>query len=372
MQTRSKIMLWLVPVGLILLFLFVGVLPRIRNQQELQAAVEQEKNRLVQVNITIASRSDATSNLTLPGQIQPLRETPIYARTQGFLRKRLVDIGSQVKKGQLLATLDAPELDQDIIRAQTDVKLAKANLERVESVSLPGAVSQQDIDNRQALYEMNQANLRRIEVLKGLQEIRAPFNGVITSRNTEQGSLITVGNNLPLFTLSQLDTLRVYTDVPQAYYRYIQVGQNVEVRVPELSGKVFSGKVLRTSEALRSQSRTLLTEVVIPNTNRELVSGLYGQVNFQLNQAEPPVVIPANTLWVTPEGPQVMVLKEDNTLHIQPVEISRDFGTTLEIGSGLQGEERLVVNPSDNLQEGQKVQPKTPAPTKVASANTNH
>ncbi len=372
MKTQSNLILWLLPIALILLFLFVGVLPRIRNQQELQAAVEKEKNRLVQVNITVASRSDVTGNLTLPGQIVPLRETPLYARTQGFLRKRLVDIGSQVNKGQLLATLDAPELDQDIIRAQTDLKLAKANLERVESVSLPGAVSRQDIDNRQALYEMNQANLRRIEVLKGLQEIRAPFSGVITIRNTEQGSLVTVGNTTPLFIISQLDTLRVYTDVPQAYYRFIQVGQQVEVRVPEFPDKVFTGKVMRTSQSLRSQSRTLLTEVVIPNQNHELVAGLYGQVNFQLNQVQPPVVIPANALWVTPEGPQVMVVKADNTLHIQPVEISRDFGTTLEIGTGLQGEERLVVNPSDNLQEGQKVQPKAPASAKVASAKASH
>jgi membrane fusion protein, multidrug efflux system len=269
-----------------------------------------------------------------------------------------VDIGTQVRTGQLLATIDAPELDQDIIRAQTDLKLAKANLERVESVDLPGAVSKQDIDNRQAVYQMNQANLRRIEVLKSLQEIRAPFHGVITARNAEVGNLITGSNAGALFTLAQLDTLRVFTDVPQAYYRYIKVGQSVDVRVPEMPGKVFTGKVVRTSEALRSQSRTLLAEVLIPNPKRELVSGLYGQVNFQVNQTEPPVIIPANTLVITPEGPQVMMVKADNTLHTQPIEIARDFGTTVEVGSGLQGGEHLVINPSDNLHEGQKVQPK--------------
>ncbi|MDJ1496623.1 efflux RND transporter periplasmic adaptor subunit [Cytophagaceae bacterium DM2B3-1] len=362
---KSKILIWFVPVALILLFLFVGVLPRVRNRQELHASVQKEQNLVVQVNTTTATRSDSISSLTLPGQIQPLRETQLYARTQGYLKKRLVDIGSPVKRGQLLASLDAPELDQDIIRAQTDLRLAKTNLERVESVTLPGAVSKQDIDNRQALYDMNQANLRRIEVLKSLQEIRAPFNGIVTARTTEQGALITAGNSTPLFTVSQLDTLRVYTDVPQSYYKYIQLGQAVEVRVPELSGKTFKGKVVRTSEALRSQSRTLLTEVLIPNPGRELVSGLYGQVNFQLKQSLPPVVIPANALWMTSTGPQVMVVKADNTLHVQPVEIARDFGSTVEIGTGLQGGENLVINPSDNLREGQRVV------SKIASVPAN-
>jgi RND family efflux transporter MFP subunit len=343
----------------LLLFVFAGVLPRLRTRQELQAAVERERSRVVRVNVVTATRRSDSTGLTLPGQVMPFRETALYARTQGFLKRRLVDIGSPVRPGQLLATIDAPELDQEIMRAQTDLKLAKVNLDRVESVDLPGAVSQQDIDNRQAGFEASRAGLRRLQVLKSLQEIRAPFRGVITARTTEVGALITTSGASPLFTLAQLDTLRVLVDVPQAYYRSIRVGQPVEVRIPEWQGRSFSGTVIRTSEALRTQTRTLLTEVIIPNPKRELVSGLYGQVNFQLEQTDPPVMIPANTLLLTPEGPRVVVVGAGGQLRYQPVELGRDLGTSLEAVSGLRGNENLVINPSDNLREGQRVQPVT-------------
>jgi RND family efflux transporter MFP subunit len=353
---KRKLWIWSIPVALILLFLFVGVLPRIRNHQELQAAVEREQTRRVTVNVVTAARSNDTTQLSLPGQIQPYRETALYARTQGFLKKRFADIGTHVRSGQLLATIDAPELDQDILRARADQRLASSNLERTRSVTLPGAVAQQEIDNREASYQVNSANVRRLEVLKGLQEIRAPFPGVVTARNIEIGALVNVGGSVPLFTLSQLDTLRVFVEVPQAYYRFIKVGQSISVKIPEFPGKTFTGQVMRTSEALRTQSRTLLTEVIIPNGAGELVAGLYGQVSFQLQQATPPVVIPANTLIIQSAGPHVMTVKADRTLHLQPVEIGRDLGTQVELIGGLQGNEQLVVNPSDNMQEGQQVQ----------------
>ena len=358
---KRKLWVWLLPATLILLFVFVGVLPRVRNHQELQAAVEREKTRPVTVNVVTATRSKDTTQLTLPGQIQPFRETALYARTQGFLGKRFADIGTQVRAGHLLATIDAPELDQEILRARADQKLAGSNLERTRSVELPGAVAKQELDSREAAFEINSATVRRLEVLKSLQEIRAPFSGVVTARNIEIGALVNAGGSMPLFTLAQLDTLRVFVDVPQTYYRFIEKGQQVHVKIPEIPGKGFTGQVIRTSEALRPQSRTLLTEVIIPNQNRELVSGLYGQVRFQLQQASPPVVIPANTLIIQSDGPHVMMVKADQTLKLQLVEIGRDFGTTVEILTGLNGNEKLVINPSDNLQEGQKVQLPAPA-----------
>ena len=177
-------------LALIALFVFFGVLPRIRNSQELKAEAIAEKNREPIVNAVPLKYSSDTTGLTLPGQIQPYRQTPLYARTQGFLRRWYVDIGAQVNQGQLLATIDAPELDQDIARAKADQQLAQTNLDRLQSVQLPGAVAKQDVDTRQSAVTVAQANVRRLEALKDLQQIRAPFSGVITSRTAENGVLV--------------------------------------------------------------------------------------------------------------------------------------------------------------------------------------
>ncbi|MDR6196447.1 efflux RND transporter periplasmic adaptor subunit [Siphonobacter sp. SORGH_AS_0500] len=352
----KRLWIWLIPVGLLALFFFVGILPRIKNQQELHAESDSQKNRTTLVNTVVVKRAADTTGLTLPGQITPYRETQVYARTQGFLRQRFVDIGSKVRRGSLLATIDAPELDQDILKAQADLKLAQSNLDRVKSAGIPGAVSQQDIDNRQAGFEVGRATLQRLQALKGLQQVRAPFNGIVTARNADVGALINTGN-ISLFTVSQLDTLRVYIDVPQTYYRMVAIGLPATVKIPEL-GKTFTGKVVRTSGTLRSSSRTLLTEVAIPNHSGELVAGLYGQVTLDVRAENPPVRIPANTLLVTPEGPRVIVVSANHQVKYQPITIGRDFGTSLEILEGLQGDERLVTNPSDGLKDGQIVRVK--------------
>ncbi|MFT4030989.1 MAG: efflux RND transporter periplasmic adaptor subunit [Siphonobacter sp.] len=354
---KGKIWLWLIPIGLLAVFFFAGILPRIRNQQELKAEAGVTASAVPLVNVIQAQRLADTSGLVLPGQIMPYRETQIYARTQGFIRQRFVDIGSHVRRGSLLATVEAPELDQDILKARADLKLAQVNLDRVKSVTLPGAVSQQDVDNRQAGYEVGQASLKRLEALKALQEVRAPFNGIVSARNVEIGALIN-STNLPLFTISQLDTLRVYIDVPQTYFQLIRIGMPAKVKIPELGNKVFTGKVVRTSGTLRASSRTLLTEVAIPNRSNELLSGLYGQVTLDVRAQHPPVRIPANTLLITPEGPRVAIVSASSQIHFQPITIGRDFGSSLEILDGLEGDERLVMNPSDGLQDGSTVRVK--------------
>ncbi len=336
---------------LIAVFVFFGVLPRIKNQQELKAASDEATKRTPLVSVVMVKALGDTNGLTLPGQISPYRETSLYARTQGFVRKRFVDLGSIVRRGQLLATVEAPEIEQDIARAQADLQLAQANLDRVKSVTLPGAIAQQDIDTRQSAVNVGQAGLRRIQALKGLQEVHAPFNGMITARNAEVGNLVQAGTGLPLFTLSQLDTLRVYVDVPQTYYQAIKIGMPAVVTVPEMKGRTFTGKVVRTSGTLRTQSRTLLVEVAIPNQKRELVAGLYGTVKFPAKVANPPVIIPANTLMVTSEGARVVLITPNNLVKITPVTLGRDFGTTLEVVGGLSGNERLVSNPTDQLQD---------------------
>ncbi len=336
-------------LALIAVFVFFGVLPRIRNQQELKAASDETTNRVQLVSVVTVKAIGDTNGLTLPGQISPYRETNLYARTQGFVRKRFVDLGSIVRRGQLLATVEAPEIEQDVVRAQADLQFARANLTRVQSVTLPGAIAQQDIDTRQSAVNVGQAGLRRIQALRSLQEVHAPFNGMITARNAEVGNLVQAGTGMALFTLSQLDTLRVYVDVPQTYYQAIKIGMPAVVTVPEMKGRMFTGKVVRTSGTLRTQTRTLLVEVAIPNQKRELVAGLYGNVKFPAKITNPPVVIPANTLMVTPEGPRVVLITPNNVVKITPVTLGRDFGTSLEVVGGLSGNERLVSNPTDQL-----------------------
>jgi len=346
----------LIPVALLIaLFVFVGVLPRIKNTQELKAAADREANREPVVNAIPLKQASDTTALTLPGQIRPYRETPLYARTQGFLRRWYVDIGTNVRQGQLLATIDVPELDQDIARAQADQQLAEANLNRLESVTLPGAVAKQDIDTRRSAVAVSQANLRRLQALKALQQIHAPFSGVVTNRNVDIGALVSPGSGQPLFTIAKLDTLRVFVDVPQTYFRYVKVGLPAQVTIPELQNQTLKGRVVRTSGTLRSESRTLLAEVAIPNRGGALPSGLYGQVKFDMIAANAPVLVPANALQITPQGPRVVVVDPNQTVRFQPVTLGRDYGTTIEVISGLTGQERVVTNPNDRLRDGQRV-----------------
>ncbi|GAB4005410.1 efflux RND transporter periplasmic adaptor subunit [Spirosoma migulaei] len=342
-------------LALTALFVFFGVLPRIKNTQELKAAADQEKSREPIVNAVPLKHSSDTTGLTLPGQIQPYRQTPLYARTQGFLRRWYVDIGAHVKQGQVLAVIDAPELDQDIARAKADRQLAQVNLDRLQSVKLPGAIAKQDIDTRQSGVTVAQANLGRLEALKDLQQVRAPFSGVITSRTAENGVIVSPGTGQPLFTISELGTLRVFVDVPQTYFRYIKIGLPATVIIPELKNQKFMGKVVRTSGTLRSDSRTLLAEVVIPNPGQDLPSGLYSMVKFDMIAAKAPVLIPANALQITSEGPRVVVVDPDKRVRFVPITLGRDYGTTLEATNGLTGQEIVVTNPNDRLRDGQKV-----------------
>ncbi len=337
------------------LFVFFGVLPRLKNKGELHTEAEKEKNRVPLVNAVSLKHSSDTTGLALPGQIQPYRQTPLYARTQGFLRRWYVDIGAQVKQGQLLAIIDAPELDQDIARAKADQQLAQTNLDRLQSVQLPGAIAKQDVDTRRSAVTVAQANLGRLQALKDLQQIRAPFTGIITSRTAENGTLVSPGTGQPLFTISELGMLRVFVDVPQTYYRYIKVGMPATVVIPELQNQTFAGKVVRTSGTLRSESRTLLAEVAISNPKRELPSGLYSQVKFAMITAQAPVLIPANALQITPEGSKVVVVESDQRIRFVSITLGRDYGTTLEASSGLTGQELVVTNPNDRLHDGQKV-----------------
>lgn len=363
----KRLLLWLIPLGLIALFVFVGVLPRIRNSQELKAAADAERTREPVVNAIPLRQGSDTSGITLPGQIRPFLETPLRARTQGFVRKRYVDIGATVQQGQLLAVLDVPELEQDIARARADLQLAQTNLARVSSVTLPGAVARQDIDNRQAAVSVSEAGLKRLQALRGLQEIRAPFSGIVTSRSVEVGDLISPTSTQPMYTLSQLDRLRVFVDVPQNFYGQIGIGSPATVVVPELKNRVLSGTVIRTAGSLNNNTRTLLTEVVIPNPGRSIPSGLYAQVKFapQSKGQQGIVLLPANALKITSEGPMTVVLDSNMNVRFQKLTLGRDYGTTIEVTSGLTGNERVVTNPNDRLKDGMRVRLRQSKPSKA-------
>ncbi len=340
-------------------FVYFGVLPRLKNQDELTHESGEETRRLPIVNVVTVKALSDTNGLTLPGQISPYRETGLFARTQGFVRQRFVDLGEHVKRGQLLATVEAPEVMQDIARAQAELQLAKINLSRVNSVTLAGAVARQDIDNRQGVVAVSEVNLHRIQALQSLLAVHAPFSGIITARNVEIGNLVQAGTGQPLFMLAQLDTVRVFVDVPQTYYRSVRIGLPAVVTVPELKGQFFNGRVVRTAGTLKPQTRTLLTEIAIPNRTGKLVAGSYGKVRFENVQAAgKPVMIPANTLMVTPDGPRVVQITANDLVKITSITLGRDFGTTLEVVEGLNGGERLVQNPTDKLQPDSKVEVK--------------
>ena len=352
----KKLLLFAIPIGLLALFLFVGVLPRIRNQQELRAEAEAERSRELIVNVVSLRQGTDSTGLTLPGQIRPFLETPIRARSQGFVRRRFADIGNTVRQGQVLVTLDVPELEQDIARARADLDLARTNLARVTSVTLAGAISRQDIDNRRAAVSVAEAGLRRFQSVRGLQEIRAPFAGIITSRAVEVGDLISPTSTAPMYTLAQTDRLRVYVDVPQTYYQQIKVGMPATVTITELKGRTLTGRVIRTAGSLSSDSRTLLTEVVIPNPGRSIPAGLYAQVKFSpRGAASGPVLLPANALKMTPKGPLTAILDDSMKVRFQPITLGRDYGNVIEVTTGLTGSERVITNPNDRLKEGMKV-----------------
>ncbi|MEZ0543038.1 efflux RND transporter periplasmic adaptor subunit [Fibrella arboris] len=352
----KRILFFLIPLGLVALFVFVGILPRLKNKQELLADADAERTRELIVNAVSLQQGMDSTGLTLPGQIRPFLETPIRARSQGFVKKRMADIGNTVRQGQLLATLDVPEIEQDLARARADLDLAQTNLARVTSVTLAGAVSRQDIDNRRSAVAVAEANLRRFQSVRGLQEIRAPFSGLITTRDVEVGDLISPASVKPMYTLVQTDRLRVYVDVPQTYFQQIKVGMPATVTIAELKNRTLTGTVARTGGSLNNDTRTLLTEVVIPNPGRSIPSGLYAQVKFApRGAAQGAVMLPANALKITPKGAQVVVLDEAMKVHFLPISLGRDYGNVIEVTSGLTGTERVITNPNDRLKEGMKV-----------------
>ena len=361
--------------ALIVTGLVAGLLPRFLQPSELSA--ETPKPSVPTVTVVSPKPGQSTSNLPLTAEVKPWVEAPIYARANGYLKRRLVDIGSQVQSGQLLAEIDVPELSQELDRARAQLAQAEAALglskltaERWAGLLKTASVSEQENAEKQADFKLKTASLeyaraevRRLEKLESYTRITAPFAGAITARTIDSGDLIVAAGGKELFHLAQTKKLRVFVQVPQAMARSIRTGQTAEMSVPEIPGRVFKPKVIRTAGVIASDSRTLLVELELDNPKGEVLAGGYAQVRFTEAKMEAALTLPSNTVLFRPEGPQVGVVRPDGKVELRKVKLGRDFGPTIEILTGVSAKDRVIVNPGDSLVTGAAVSVARPAKT---------
>jgi RND family efflux transporter MFP subunit len=332
------------------------------------------------VAVVAPTRSAPQEEIVLPGTIQAFTDAPIYARTNGYLKRWHVDIGARVHAGQLLAEIDTPELDQQLLQARADLSTAQANArlaqttaERYRDLIQSDSVSRQDLDNangnleaREAAVESARANVKRLEQLQAFRRIEAPFAGVVTARNTDIGALIDSGSNAKeLFHVAAVNKLRVFVNVPQVYSRAARAGLSADLTLKEFPGRRFSGTLARTANSIEVASRTLLTEIDVDNPRNELLPGSYAEVHIKLPTATTTLQLPVDALIFKGDGLQVATVDAHNRVALVTVTTGRDFGDMVEVLSGLSGGERVISNPPDSLSPGDTVrvvtQPATPA-----------
>ncbi len=357
----------------------------LRHQQaaraELATAIQESARQPVAV--THPQPNTTQLSVTFPANIQGFIETPIYARTNGYIKRWLADIGAHVKAGQLLAEIETPELDQQLRQAeaaegqaQANLNLARITAERYQGLLKYDGVSKQEVDQANGTLQADEANLKaaiatvdQLKEMQSFEKVSAPFSGVITGRAIDVGSLIQAGTNTLLFKLAQTSTLRVYANVPETFGPDMAPGVQADVAVAAFPGRKFTGKVVRTSGGIDPATRTLLTEVDVPNPKDLLAPGEYGEVTFRLRSAQPTMVIPANTLLFRAQGTQVALVEGGDKVRLQSIQLGRDFGNSLEVLSGLKPEDWIIVNPSDSIEDGAlvEVEPSTGPPPATAS-----
>jgi RND family efflux transporter MFP subunit len=362
----------LVMVLALLSLLAFGVLRGIRTRIKAAAGVKQDNidMSVPTVSVVHPKRGALRDEIVLPGNIQAFTVSPIYARTSGYLKKWYVDIGGRVKAGQLLADIESPEVDKQLEQARADLATAEANLSLAKSTMTrwqellrKDAVAKQDTDDRigdyqakKAMVDSGHANVKRLEDLVSFEKVYAPFDGVITSRNTDIGSLINAGAGgmaQQLFTLAATDTLRVFVNVPQTYSRAAAPGVVAQLTLAEYPGRRFTGRIARTAESIDPSMRTLLTEVDVNNSTGELLPGAFAEVHLTLPAKAPSLLLPVNSLLFRAEGLQAGVVREGGKVELVSLVIGRDYGTEVEIVSaGLTESDNVVVNPPDSLATG--------------------
>jgi len=358
----------LIVVGAILA---TGIRSRVKARTKL--TTETAKVALTAVSVVSPKQTAPAQEIILPGNVQPFITSPIYARTNGYLKKWYFDIGAHVKQGQLLAVIETPEVDQQLQQARSNLLTAKANLDlaaitksRYQGLLKTNAVSQQDVDNavgtynaNQAIVEADQAAVDQYTALVSFERVYAPFDGVITARNTDIGDLINSGSSAnvktDLFHIAQPGTLRVYVNVPEEYSRGMKVGMTADLSLAEFPDRKFPGKVVRTAEAINVTTRTLLIEIDVNNPSGTLLTGSYAEVHLAAPTLASTFLIPVNTLIFRSEGLRVGVVK-DGKVVLTAVTPGHDFGNEIEIVSGLKSDDQIIINPPDSIVHGQPVQ----------------
>ncbi len=359
--------------GALLLLLALGAVAwGVSARTRALAVVTQETREMAvpAVAVVTPERGVSHDEIVLPGTIQAFTDAPIYARTNGYLKRWYVDIGARVHAGQLLAEIDTPELDQQLQQARADLATAEANArlaqttaERYRDLIRTDSVSRQDLDNangnleaRNAAVESARANVKRLEQLHGFSRIEAPFDGVITARNTDIGALIDSGSNAKeLFHEAAVHRLRVFVNVPEVYSRAVAPGIEADLTLKQYPDRRFQGRLARTSNAIDVASRTLLTEVDVDNSKGELLPGSYAEVHFRLPTPAPTLKVPVDVLIFKADGLQVATVDARDRVSLVTVTTGRDFGDTVEVLSGLKGDERVIANPPDSLAAGETV-----------------
>ena len=380
--------LFLTGLGAVVLAVALGASGAIPRALQKTAAAKEEQaaaTLVPRVLVARAQRASTEAPLVLPGSVQPLQETAIFARANGYVRAWHADIGASVKKGQVLAELDIPDLDDEfrqasaaahqaeasVTQARSELDFARATNDRFTALIPTGVVSQQQTDQYASAYEVRaanleaaraahgsaQANVRRVQDLRSYGTLTAPFDGVVTLRSTEVGQLVVAGTGQgqPLFKVAEDDVVRVFVNVPQLYAAGVQAGQDAPVTIREAPGRVFRGKVARTSRELDTASRSLLTEVDISNADRALVAGMYARVSFDVKRQDAPLFVPATAVLIDAKGARVAVVKNDE-VRWQTIEIGADLGDRVAVPSGLSEGDSVVLTPSARLREGQRVQ----------------
>ena len=347
----------------------------ISSRRKANAQLSQETRELAIPTVMVVhpKRGAPQQEIVLPGDMQPYTDAPIYARTTGYLKSWHVEMGARVKSGQLLAEIDTPEVDQQLLQARADLATAEANLSlaeitatRYKDLMKTESVSQQDVDNATGNYEARRtavesarSNVKRLEDLQSFKKIYAPFDGVITARNTDIGALIDSGSGggpaRELFHIAAVNRLRVYVNVPQVYSPHIKSGLRAELTLAEFPGRHFEGMIVRDAGAIDNATRTLLTEIDVNNPLGELKPGGYVEVHLKLPTAVTTFALPVNTIIFKSAGLQVATVKEGKNIDLVPITPGRDFGTEIEVLAGLKGDESVVINPPDSLTNGEPV-----------------
>jgi len=359
-----------------------GIIPRLKARENLKKTTEIAAEPTV--TVVHPKRGALSEDVVLPGNIQAFMDAAINARTNGYLKRWYFDIGAHVKRGQLLAEIESPEIDRQLQQAREELATAQANLklsqitaERYVDLLKSDSVAKQEVDNavqdaaaKSAAVKSAQANVQRLEQLVNFEKIYAPFNGVVTARNTDVGQLIDSGSGGPareLFHVAAIDKLRVFVNVPQVYSHETRPGIKADVELPELPGKRFTGTLVRTANSMDPATRTLLVEVDVVNTTEVLVPGAYSEVHFKIKSDQGTLVIPSTALVFRADGLRVPIVVDGNRADLVPVTLGRDFGNTVEVVAGLSKDANVIADPPDSLVQGEPVRVVHPRETVVAT-----